>query len=567
MLQRYPGLERTRVVEGLAEATSGHVAIGHHGTVEPLAAAGPNRVLDYTCPFIARSDQQAAALAEAGYDLVLFGKQGNHHCEFAKAAAINAGRVGIIGESVAALLHALQEPGRQWACLGQVTANVERWQQFKSDLLACGVPVRVVDTVCTDSHDRQAEGRRLASECDVVLVVDDHGGSTQSLFEQCQAINPRTHRHDWLANPSLEPALFGGAHSVAVIGGIHVPDWILGEVAHSIQRACASQPTEKPQPRGALNKTKGSTAQAEVLELLDLPLPELLHRAITVHRAYHDPCAVELATLLSIKTGGCPEDCAYCPQSVHHDTGVAASKLASPDEVREAALRAKAAGAQRFCMGAAWREPKDRDVEKVADLVRTVKACGLESCATLGMLSASQAHMLANAGLDYYNHNLDTAPEFYGQIITTRDYQARLDTLGHVRDAGVRVCAGGILGMGETRAQRAGLIAQLANLDPYPESVPINQLVRVAGTPLADAQPLDPLEFIRVIAAARITMPRARVRLSAGRQQLGSAAQALAFLAGANSIFYGEKLLTTGNPDVEAGRALLTALGMHAAGD
>jgi biotin synthase len=319
-------------------------------------------------------------------------------------------------------------------------------------------------------------------------------------------------------------------------------------------------------PRASSDTSSEPVSARTVLALLELPFPELLHRAIAVHRAHHDPCAVELATLLSIKTGGCPEDCAYCPQSVHHDTGMAATRLASPDEVREAALRAKAAGAQRFCMGAAWREPKDRDVEKVAELVRTVKACGLESCATLGMLSAGQARTLADAGLDFYNHNLDTAPEFYGQIITTRDYQARLDTLGHVREAGVRVCAGGILGMGETRAQRAGLIAQLANLDPYPESVPINQLVRVAGTPLADAEPLDPLEFIRVIAAARITMPRAKVRLSAGRQQLGSAAQALAFLAGANSIFYGEKLLTTGNPDVEADRALLAALGMHAAG-
>jgi biotin synthase len=303
---------------------------------------------------------------------------------------------------------------------------------------------------------------------------------------------------------------------------------------------------------------------AQVLALLDLPFPELLHRAIEVHRAHHDPLAVELATLLSIKTGGCPEDCAYCPQSVHHDTGLAAGKLMSVDDVRDAALRARAAGAQRFCMGAAWREPKDRDVEKVAELVRTVKDCGLEACATLGMLTSPQARTLAEAGLDFYNHNLDTAPEFYGRIITTRDYQARLDTLAHVREAGVKVCCGGILGMGESRAQRAGLIAQIANLDPYPESVPINQLVRVAGTPLADAEALDPLEFIRVIAAARICMPRAKVRLSAGRQQLGDAAQALAFLAGANAIFYGEKLLTTGNPDVQADRALLDRLGMRA---
>jgi biotin synthase len=302
---------------------------------------------------------------------------------------------------------------------------------------------------------------------------------------------------------------------------------------------------------------------AQVLALLNLPFPELLHQAIAVHRAHHDPCAVELATLLSIKTGGCPEDCAYCPQSVHHDTGLAAGKLMSADEVRAAALRAREAGAQRFCMGAAWREPKDRDVQKVAELVRTVKDCGLQACATLGMLTAAQALALAAAGLDFYNHNLDTAPEFYGRVITTRDYQARLDTLANVREAGVKVCCGGILGMGESRAQRAGLIAQLAALDPHPESVPINQLVRVAGTPLADAEPLDPLEFIRVIAAARICMPRAKVRLSAGRHQLGEAAQALAFLAGANSIFYGEKLLTTGNPDVQADRALLDKLGLR----
>ena len=311
--------------------------------------------------------------------------------------------------------------------------------------------------------------------------------------------------------------------------------------------------------------TQPAWTAATVLALLEMPFPDLLARAIAFHRAHHDPNAVELATLLSIKTGGCPEDCAYCPQSVHHDTGLKAGSLMNPQDVLAAARVAKTAGAQRFCMGAAWREPKDRDVEKVAELVRIVKDCGLQACATLGMLQPRHAQTLASAGLDYYNHNLDTAPEFYGRVITTRDYQERLDTLRHVREAGIRVCCGGIVGMGESRAQRAGLLAQLANLDPYPESVPINQLVRVAGTPLADAEPIEALEFVRCIAAARITMPRAKVRLSAGRQALGDAGQALCFLAGANSIFYGEKLLTTGNPDVAADQALLATLGMHAA--
>ena len=296
--------------------------------------------------------------------------------------------------------------------------------------------------------------------------------------------------------------------------------------------------------------------------LFALPFSELLFQAQTVHRRHFDPAQVELATLLSVKTGGCPEDCGYCPQSVHYDTGVKADKLMDVAAVRAAAERAKAAGATRFCMGAAWRAPKDRDVEAVAELVRSVKALGLEACATLGMLSDSQAHTLQSAGLDYYNHNLDSAPDFYGDVITTRDYQDRLDTLAHVRSAGVKVCSGGIVGMGETRAQRAGLIAQLANLAPYPESVPINHLVKVPGTPLAHQPDLDPLEFVRTIAVARITMPTARVRLSAGRQQMSEAVQALCFLAGANSIFYGEKLLTTGNPDVSADLALIAKLGM-----
>ena len=298
-----------------------------------------------------------------------------------------------------------------------------------------------------------------------------------------------------------------------------------------------------------------------VQALLDLPFDELLFQAQTVHRAHWPARDIELATLLSVKTGGCPENCGYCPQSAEFDTGVQAQKLMSVEEVTRAAQAAKDAGATRFCMGAAWRAPKDRDIEKVAELIGAVKGLGLQSCATLGMLEAHQAQALRAAGLDYYNHNLDTAPEYYGDIVDTRSYQDRLDTLAHVRAAGISVCCGGIVGMGEAAVHRAGLIAQIASLDPYPESVPINSLVRVPGTPLADAPPIDPLDFVRVIAVARITMPKARVRLSAGRQQLGEAVQALCFLAGANSIFYGDKLLVTGNPDVEADRALLHKLG------
>jgi biotin synthase len=302
---------------------------------------------------------------------------------------------------------------------------------------------------------------------------------------------------------------------------------------------------------------------SQIEALLALPFSDLMHRAQTVHREHFDPNRVELATLLSVKTGGCPEDCGYCPQSVHFDTGVEASKLMGVEVVREAAQRAKASGATRFCMGAAWRAPKDRDIEAVAELVKTVKSVGLEACCTLGMLADGHAEQLRDAGLDYYNHNLDSAPDFYGDIITTRDYQDRLDTLARVRQAGVSVCSGGIVGMGESRSQRAGLLAELANLDPYPESVPINHLVKVQGTPLADLADLDAFEFVRTIAAARITMPRARVRLSAGRQEMSEAVQALCFLAGANSIFYGEKLLTTGNPEVEQDRALLAKLGIE----
>jgi biotin synthase len=302
---------------------------------------------------------------------------------------------------------------------------------------------------------------------------------------------------------------------------------------------------------------------ADIEALYALPFMDLLFRAQQVHREHFDANEVQLSTLLSIKTGGCAEDCGYCPQSAHFDTGVEASKLMKVAEVLEAAAAAKAQGATRFCMGAAWRSPKERDMARVSEMVREVKALGLETCMTLGMLDAGQARSLKDAGLDYYNHNLDTAPEFYGRIISTRTYQDRLDTLAHVRDAGIHVCCGGIVGLGEGRAQRAGLIAQLANLDPYPESVPINNLVQVEGTPLAGTEPLDPFEFVRTI-AARITMPRAMVRLSAGREHMDEALQALCFVAGANSIFYGDKLLTTANPQAQRDRALFERLGLRA---
>jgi biotin synthase len=301
----------------------------------------------------------------------------------------------------------------------------------------------------------------------------------------------------------------------------------------------------------------------KVLALFELPFNELMYRAQQVHRENFDPSEVELATLLSIKTGGCPEDCGYCPQAARYDTGVQAQKLLELETVLHAARAAREHGATRFCMGAAWRSPKDRDLEHVEAMVRGVKELGLEACATLGMLEDGQAERLKAAGLDYYNHNLDTAPEFYNDIITTRDYEHRLDTLDKVRNAGIKVCCGGIVGMGESRRQRAGLVAQVANLEPYPESVPINHLVQVKGTPLYGQEKLDPLEFVRTIAVARITMPKARVRLSAGRRELGEAVQALCFQAGANSIFYGDKLLTTGNPDVDADRELLEKLGMR----
>jgi biotin synthase len=302
----------------------------------------------------------------------------------------------------------------------------------------------------------------------------------------------------------------------------------------------------------------------EVVALLDLPFAELLHRAHTTHRAYHDPNAVQVSTLLSIKTGGCPEDCAYCPQAARYSTGVKAEKLMPLDAVVARAKQAKAAGATRFCMGAAWRSPKDRDVPKVAEMIREVRALGMETCATLGMLSGEQAQALKEAGLDYYNHNLDTAPEKYGDIIQTREYQDRLDTLEHVRNVGLKTCCGGIVGMGESREQRAGLLQTLANLPEHPQSVPINRLVQVEGTPLAGTTLLDPFEFVRTIAVARITMPASMVRLSAGRSEMSDEVQAMCFFAGANSIFYGEKLLTTGNPDVLADQALFSRLGIHA---
>ena len=317
--------------------------------------------------------------------------------------------------------------------------------------------------------------------------------------------------------------------------------------------------SEASQRRGSLRR---DWSRAEVLALLGAPFNDLIAREQAIHRAHHDANAVQVSTLLSIKTGGCPEDCAYCPQAARYATGVKAEKLMSLDAVLDKARAAKAAGATRFCMGAAWRSPKDRDIDKVAAMVGAVRALGMETCATLGMLSAPQAHKLKSAGLDYYNHNLDSAPEFYGEIIHTREYQDRLDTLEHVRAAGMKTCCGGIVGMGETREQRAGLLQTLANLPEQPQSVPINRLVQVQGTPLAGTALLDPFEFVRTIAVARILMPQSMVRLSAGRAEMSDELQALCFLAGANSIFYGEKLLTTGNPDVEHDQALFARLGI-----
>ena len=306
-----------------------------------------------------------------------------------------------------------------------------------------------------------------------------------------------------------------------------------------------------------------ASLRARALELFALPFNDLLHRAHTVHRDNFDANRVQRSTLLSIKTGGCPEDCGYCPQAARYHTGVESEPLLPLGEVLAAAKAAKQHGASRFCMGAAWRGPKARDLEPVLEMVREVKALGLETCCTLGMLKEGQAEQLRAAGLDYYNHNLDTAPEDYGRVITTRDYEDRLATLDRVRGAGMRVCCGGIVGMGETREGRAGLLAQLASLDPQPESVPINDLVQVEGTPLAGTERLPWTEFVRTIAVARILMPRSMVRLSAGRTAMHAAVQALCFFAGANSIFYGDKLLTTGNPDVDRDDALFAELGIE----
>jgi len=301
----------------------------------------------------------------------------------------------------------------------------------------------------------------------------------------------------------------------------------------------------------------------DVEALFEMPFMDLVYRAQQVHREHFDPNTVQLSTLLSIKTGGCAEDCGYCAQSAHFETGVEAAKLMPLDEVLEAARAAKSKGATRFCMGAAWRSPKARDMERVTEMVREVKSLGMETCMTLGMLDGQQARALKDAGLDYYNHNLDTAPEYYGKVIGTRTYQDRLDTLDQVRSAGISVCCGGIVGMGETRAHRAGLIAELANLAPYPDTVPVNNLVPIPGTPLGNVDPIDPFEFVRTIAVARITMPRAVVRLSAGRQQMDEALQALCLMAGASSIFYGEQLLTTSNPEADRDRALLARLDLR----
>ena len=321
--------------------------------------------------------------------------------------------------------------------------------------------------------------------------------------------------------------------------------------------------TLAPASTSVVSTDKWSVSKVEAL--YRLPLMDLLFRAQQAHRENFNPNEVQRSTLISIKTGGCSEDCSYCSQSARYKTTTEREALMEVEDVLEAAKEAKAKGASRFCMGAAWRGPKEKELEVVTRMIREVKAIGLETCVTLGMLKDGQADTLKAAGLDYYNHNLDTAPEFYGQIVGTRAYRDRLDTLERVREAGISVCCGGIVGMGESRRERAGLIAQLANLDPYPESVPINNLVQVEGTPLFGTASLDPLEFVRTIAAARITMPEAMVRLSAGRQEMGDGIQALCFLAGANSIFYGEKLLTTGNPDVLADTQLFERLGLHCA--
>ena len=315
---------------------------------------------------------------------------------------------------------------------------------------------------------------------------------------------------------------------------------------------------------GAADHLRHDWTADEVTALFELPLTDLLWRAQSTHRRHREPDAVQLSTLLSIKTGACPEDCAYCPQAAQYNTGLKPEPLMDTEKVLTAARRAKEAGAQRFCMGAAWRSPKDRDIERVSAMIEGVKALGLETCMTLGMLSDDHAEALADAGLDYYNHNLDTSAEYYKEIITTRTYADRLDTLDAVRSAGMKVCCGGIVGMGETRADRIGLLMTLANLAHHPESVPINELVQVPGTPLADGETLDPFEFVRTVAVARLMMPDSAVRLSAGRTEMSDELQALCFTAGADSIFYGEKLLTTDNPEGNTDRELLDRIGLRA---
>ena len=312
-----------------------------------------------------------------------------------------------------------------------------------------------------------------------------------------------------------------------------------------------------------VSKARHDWLQSEIEALYTQPFNDLLFAAQQVHRNHFDPNAVQISTLLSIKTGGCPEDCAYCPQSVHYETPVEPEALMDVDDVVAAARRAKQAGASRFCMGAAWRNPRGKNFERVLEMVEKVREEGMETCMTLGMLEAEQAQRLKTAGLDYYNHNLDTSPEFYGDIITTRVYQDRLDTLQHVRDADINVCCGGIVGMGESRVDRASFLRALANQNPHPESVPINELVKVEGTPLEEESSFDPFEFIRTIAVARILMPESHVRLSAGREEMSDEMQALCFMAGANSIFYGEQLLTTGNPDTHHDQQLFERLGLR----
>ena len=312
----------------------------------------------------------------------------------------------------------------------------------------------------------------------------------------------------------------------------------------------------------SLNAIRHDWVLSEVMDIFQLPFNDLIFKAQTIHRQYFDANKVQVSTLLSIKTGACPEDCKYCPQSIHHDTGLEKEKLLEVQRVVEEAKAAKAVGVTRFCMGAAWKHPTNRDMPYLLEMVKGVKALGMETCMTLGLLSQLQAYALADAGLDFYNHNLDTSPEFYQQIITTRTYSERLQTLAYVRQAGIKICSGGILGMGETLKDRANLLIQLANLDQHPESVPINNLVKVKGTPLANEKDIEPFDFIRMLAAARIMMPKSYIRLSAGREQMNEQMQALAFLAGANSIFYGDKLLTTSNPQVDKDNTLFLKLGI-----